>query len=49
MPSASAIACTWSHVGFIAGGGYGHYFVPGANIALAYKGFVPEASLWAVF
>lgn len=45
----AAIACTWSHVGFIAGGGYGHYFVPGANIALAYQGFVPEASLWAVF
>lgn len=45
----AGVACTWSHVGFIAGGGYGHYFVPGANIALPYQGFVPEASLWAIF
>jgi hypothetical protein len=45
----AGLACTWSHFGFVAGGGYGHYFVPGANVALAYRGFVPEASLWAVF
>jgi hypothetical protein len=45
----AGLACTWSHGGFIAGGGYGHYFIPGANIALPYRGFVPEASLWAVF
>ena len=44
-----AVALTWKHVGVIAGGGYGHYFLPGANLALSYKGIIPEASLWAVF
>jgi hypothetical protein len=45
----AAVALTWKHVGVIAGGGYGHYFLPGANLALSYKGIIPEASLWAVF
>jgi hypothetical protein len=44
-----SIALTWKYVGVIAGGGYGHYFVPGANVALQYEGFTPEGALWAVF
>jgi hypothetical protein len=45
----AGVALTWKHVGVVAGGGYGHYFLPGANLALPYKGFVPEGSLWALF
>jgi hypothetical protein len=43
------VACTWKHVGFVAGAGYGNYFVPGLNIAIPSTGVVPEASLWAIF
>jgi hypothetical protein len=43
------VACTWKHVGFTAGAGYGNYFVPGLNIAIPSTGVVPEASLWAIF
>jgi hypothetical protein len=45
----AGVALTWKHVGAVAGAGYGHYFVPGANLALPYNGVVPEGSLWAVF
>ena len=43
------VALTWKHVGVVAGAGYGHYFIPGNNLALPYKGAVPEAELWALF
>jgi hypothetical protein len=43
------VALTWKHVGVIAGAGYGHYFVPGSNLALPYEGIVPEGSIWALF
>jgi hypothetical protein len=45
----AGVALTWKYVGVVAGAGYGHYFVPGMNLALPYNGFVPEGSLWAVF
>jgi hypothetical protein len=45
----AGVALTWKHVGVVAGAGYGHYFVPGANLALPYNGIVPEGSLWALF
>jgi len=45
----AAIALTWRHVGLVAGGGYGQYFIPGANLPLAPVGFVPEGSLWVSF
>ncbi len=44
-----ALALTWSHVGLVIGGGYGSYFVPGANLAVTDSGFVPEGSLWVRF
>jgi hypothetical protein len=43
------VALTWKYVGVIVGGGYGHYFLPGANLANPHTTFVPEGSLWAVF
>jgi hypothetical protein len=45
----AGVGLTWKYVGVIAGAGYGHYFVPGMNLALPYNGFVPEGSVWAVF
>lgn len=44
-----AAAFTWKHVGFIVGGGYGQYFVPGGNVPVPYRGFTPEGSLWVQF
>jgi hypothetical protein len=45
----AAVAFTWKHVGAVVGGGYGQYFIPGGNLAVPYRGFTPEASLWALF
>jgi hypothetical protein len=45
----AGVALTWKHVGLVAGAGYGHYFIPGANLALPYNNVVPEGSLWALF
>jgi hypothetical protein len=45
----AGVALTWSHVGLIAGGGYGQFFVPGANLVVPGRGFVPEGSLWVNF
>jgi hypothetical protein len=45
----AGVALTWKHVGLVAGAGYGHYFLPGANLALPYNNVVPEGSLWALF
>jgi hypothetical protein len=45
----AGVALTWKHVGLVAGAGYGHYFLPGANLALPYKNVVPEGSLWVLF
>jgi hypothetical protein len=45
----AGVALTWKYVGVVAGGGYGHYFLPGANLAVPHNGFVPEGALWAVF
>jgi hypothetical protein len=45
----AGVALTWKHVGVVAGAGYGHYFLPGANLALPYNSVVPEGSLWALF
>ncbi|HVU50913.1 MAG TPA: hypothetical protein VHL80_09520 [Polyangia bacterium] len=45
----AGVALTWRHVGLVAGAGYGHYFVPGANLALPYNNVVPEGSLWVLF
>jgi hypothetical protein len=45
----AGIALTWSHVGLLVAGGYGTPFIPGANVPLGYKGFVPDASFWVTF
>jgi hypothetical protein len=45
----AAVALTWKYVGVIAGGGWGHYTVPGANLAIPFDGFVPEGNLWVLF
>jgi hypothetical protein len=45
----AGVALTWRHVGMTVAAGYGHYFVPGANIAVAARGFVPDASFWVRF
>jgi hypothetical protein len=45
----AAVAFTWKHFGAVVGGGYGQYFIPGGNLAVPYRGFTPEASLWALF
>jgi hypothetical protein len=45
----AAVAFTWKHFGAVLGGGYGQYFIPGGNLAVPYRGFTPEASLWALF
>jgi len=45
----AGVALTWKHVGLVAGAGYGHYFLPGANLALPYNNVVPEGSLWVLF
>lgn len=45
----AAVAFTWKHFGAVAGGGYGQYFIPGGNLAVPYRGFTPEVSLWALF
>jgi hypothetical protein len=45
----AAVAFTWEHFGAVVGGGYGQYFIPGGNLAVPYRGFTPEASLWALF
>lgn len=45
----AGVALTWKHVGLIAGAGYGHYFVPGIDVALPYETVTPEGSLWVLF
>jgi hypothetical protein len=45
----AGLALTWSHVGLVAGGGYGELFIPGANVVRPGRGFVPEGSLWVSF
>jgi hypothetical protein len=41
-------AFLWDHFRFTVGVGYGNYFIPGLNIAVPGKGFVPDASLYFV-
>jgi hypothetical protein len=41
-------AFLWEHFRFTVGVGYGNYFIPGLNIAVPGKGFVPDASLYFV-
>jgi hypothetical protein len=43
------LAFTWAHVGLVLGAGYGHYFVPGANLAVSSKRVIPEGSFWVRF
>jgi hypothetical protein len=45
----AGVALTWTHVAVVAGAGYGFLFIPGANLALPGRGFVPEASFWVAF
>ena len=45
----AGLALTWKHVGLLVAGGYGNVFIPGANVAVPNKGFVPDASLWVTF
>jgi hypothetical protein len=45
----AGVAFTWKHVGLMVGGGYGHFFVPGANVATRSAGFVPDGSFWVTF
>jgi len=47
--SVAGAAFTWTHVGLVAGAGYGHYFIPGINLALAQTSITPEGSLWVYF
>jgi hypothetical protein len=42
------VALGWTHVRLILGAGYGHYFLPGMDIAIRGAGFVPEGSLYFV-
>jgi hypothetical protein len=45
----AGMAFTWKHVGLLLAAGYGHVFIPGANIAVKDRGFVPDASFWVTF
>jgi hypothetical protein len=45
----AGVALTWKYVGLLLAAGYGHVFLPGANIAWSGPGFVPDASLWVRF
>jgi hypothetical protein len=38
-------AFLWKHFHLIAGGGYGYYFIPGMDIAVPKKTFIPDLSL----
>jgi hypothetical protein len=39
------IAVLWKHFHLIAGGGYGYYFIPGMDIAIPKRSFIPDLSL----
>ncbi len=39
------VAVLWKHFHLIAGGGYGYYFIPGMDIAIPKKSFIPDLSL----
>jgi hypothetical protein len=45
----AAVALMWRHVRLLFGAGYGYYFVPGIEIAVPGRRFVPDASLAVVF
>jgi hypothetical protein len=45
----AGVALTWKYVGLLLAAGYGHFFIPGANVAVSGPGFVPDASLWVRF
>jgi len=45
----AGVALTGKYVGLVLAAGYGHVFIPGANIAVRGPGFVPDASLWVRF
>ena len=41
----AGVAVLWKHFHLVAGGGYGYYFIPGMNIAVPKKSFIPDLSL----
>jgi len=41
----AGVAFLWKHFHLIAGGGYGYYFIPGMDIAIPKKSFIPDLSL----
>ena len=41
----AGVAVLWKHFHLIAGGGYGYYFIPGMDIAIPKKSFIPDLSL----
>jgi len=41
----AGVAVLWKHFHLIAGGGYGYYFIPGMDIAVPKKSFIPDLSL----
>jgi hypothetical protein len=45
----AGVALLWQHVRLMVGGGYGYFFVPGMNMAIPSRGFVPDGSLSVVF
>jgi hypothetical protein len=45
----ASVSYFWRHLHARVGGGYGTYFIPGANLYLPYTGFIPDASLALVF
>jgi hypothetical protein len=45
----AGVALMWRHVRLLVGAGYGYYFVPGIEIAIPGRRFVPDASLAVVF
>jgi hypothetical protein len=45
----AGVAMTWRHLGLLVGGGYGELFIPGANMVVPGRGFVPEGSIWVSF
>jgi hypothetical protein len=42
------VALLWTHVRLTVGAGYGNYFLPGMDISIRGRGFVPDASLYVV-
>jgi hypothetical protein len=45
----ASVSYFWKHVHARVGGGYGTYFLQGANLYLPYRGFIPDGTISLVF